>query len=84
MSKAMWGGLARAVMAAFGGWLVNRGLVTEEGAAEIVGAGAEFLAGLLAVAAAGAWSWWSKRGGAHGGVDEKGKEGGKGAEGAEG
>lgn len=73
MNKTMWGGLCRAVMAAFGGWLVNRGLVTEEGAAELVGAGAEFLAGLLAVAATVAWSWWSKRNVANAGKGEDAK-----------
>jgi hypothetical protein len=55
MNPAIVGGLARAFLAAFGGWLAARGLTVDQSTAEaIVGAGA--------VVVTAVWSVWSKRG----------------------
>lgn len=53
MDQAQVAGVARAILAAVGGYLVGQGLI-DQGTAEQVG-------GALSVIAAAGWSWWSKR-----------------------
>lgn len=61
MNGVKWGGLSRALLSAFGGWLVSKGIVSEEGAQQVIASVTDVLAGLLTIAATVAWSWWSKR-----------------------
>lgn len=61
MNGAKWSGLFRALLSAFGGWLVSKGIVSEEGAQQVIASVTDVLTGLLTIAATVAWSWWSKR-----------------------
>ncbi len=54
------GGLVRTGIAAFGGYLVSKGLIDQAGADALAGnAGA--VTGVATILGAAAWSWWSKR-----------------------
>lgn len=58
-NRQVFGGLARAVLAAFGGWLVSEGFIGE-GDTEAVAANATSVAGAAAVIVTAVWSWVSK------------------------
>ena len=53
MDSAQFGGIARAVLAALGGYLVGQGMVDQ--------ATVEQVGGAIAVIATAVWSWYSKR-----------------------
>ena len=60
MNKEVLSGIARAGVAAVGGYLVSKGYASSEDAAALA-TNASALVGAVTVLATAAWSWWSKR-----------------------
>ena len=56
----MFGGLVRTGLAAFGGYLVSKGLIDQSGA-DTLSSNASALTGVATVIGTAVWSWWSKR-----------------------